>query len=368
MIQIALGRRGTDLNRTVAVKFDQQIFVNQRGGRPENVDGVEAWQSKGEIKGDGQTGGDGQGDFCHVIAIDPFNNDIMLAGAQNLFRTINGGNSWAQVAGYYPDGTCCVGGVHPDQQSVIFDDRWPGVVYLCNDGGVFRSTDRGATWTDFNTGLITAQFYHMGVSGDRAVSNMFHQGIAETKDMSRRQWLAKGFGWEFSQVYGDPKRTDFFYIFDKPAGRLWRKRLPEVGTRDFVTIGEFKPPGVDYGWSIAVDTRPSSDTLLLGTDNPAQILRSLNGHSDSPKWNTEPGITIDKEAIVSIAFAPSKPGMAYAVSGSGRVFRKYDVNTEKKWVEMGRWPGGNVTQLVVNPLHENRIYLMTWDKVVPVGN
>lgn len=205
----------------------------------------------------------------------------------------------------------------------------------------------------------------MGVSGDRAVSNMFHQGIAETKDMSRRQWLAKGFGWEFSQVYGDPKRTDFFYIFDKPAGRLWRKRLPEVGTRDFVTIGEFKPPGVDYGWSIAVDTRPSSDTLLLGTDNPAQILRSLNGHSDSPKWNTEPGITIDKEAIVSIAFAPSKPGMAYAVSGSGRVFRKYDVNTEKKWVEMGRWPGGNVTQLVVNPLHENRIYLMTWDKVGP---
>jgi hypothetical protein len=52
MIKIAVGRKGSDATRTVAVKFDQEVFINHRGGRPRSKPGGEDWKSVGEIKGD----------------------------------------------------------------------------------------------------------------------------------------------------------------------------------------------------------------------------------------------------------------------------------------------------------------------------
>jgi hypothetical protein len=91
-------------------------------------------------------------------------------------------------------------------------------------------------------------------------------------------------------------------------------------------------------------------------------MRTKNVHETSPKWNPEPGINLVDDAIVSIAFAPSTPGMAYAVSVSGRIFRKVNVSSEDKWEEMGQWVvAAGVRQIAVNALHDNHIYLITRD-------
>ena len=348
MIKIAIGRQGSDANRTVAVKFDQEIIVNHRGGRPPSVVGGESWVSKGKW------GGSGYGDWAHVIAIDPSNNEVILAGAQDLLRTYDGGESWNKVAGYGTD-------THPDQQSIMFDPKRPNRVYLSNDGGVFLSKDGGVTWSDLNTNLVTAQFSNIGVSHDTAVSGMYHQGIVASEHLSTRQWSTiEGGGWEFTNIYGDPIRPDTFYVF--AATDLWRRRFPHVGAGTLVTIGSFKPT------AIAIDTRMTSNTLLVGSDSPGRIMRALDGDSETPTLIPESGISIGTEPIVSIAFAPSRPGMVYAVSVSGRVFRKSDVNSDEDWEEMGHWDQDNVTQIAVNALHSDRIYLITSDQYLTDRN
>ena len=85
-----------------------------------------------------------------AIAVDPSNPQIVYAGTArgNLFRSIDGGNSWA----WSGTGLIIQGG-WPGIWDIVPDPKSPGVVYLAqgNDGisgqgGVYKSTDYGATW------------------------------------------------------------------------------------------------------------------------------------------------------------------------------------------------------------------------------
>ncbi len=105
-----------------------------------------------------------QGWYDNCIAVDPTNPDICYAGGvypyrsgyYGLVKTEDGGNTWNDV-------TVGVNGValHPDQHFLAINSS--GVVYVANDGGIWRSEDRGATWINMNKGLATLQFYSIDV-------------------------------------------------------------------------------------------------------------------------------------------------------------------------------------------------------------
>jgi photosystem II stability/assembly factor-like uncharacterized protein len=86
--------------------------------------------------------GDGLGDRSQALAVDPFDDEVLLTGGQELVRTqtasLPGGGEWMTVAS--PSA--------PDPQCVEFDPNHESVVYLANASGVFQSTDGGRTWTD----------------------------------------------------------------------------------------------------------------------------------------------------------------------------------------------------------------------------
>ena len=87
MIKIALGKLGTDASRIVAVKFGEAILVNRTGGRPPGTVGGGPWSIRG---GPGNpAAGNGQGDWSHCIAIDPFDDDVHLGRGTDVVA--NGG-------------------------------------------------------------------------------------------------------------------------------------------------------------------------------------------------------------------------------------------------------------------------------------
>jgi photosystem II stability/assembly factor-like uncharacterized protein len=140
IIKVALGRRNAEIKRTVAVSFGREIFLNHNGGRGPRQPGGGPWVSKGP------RGGDGLGDRCQALGIDPFDDDVLLAGSQELFRTqtasLPGGGEWMTVASSSVQQVNC--------PSVEFDPNHEGIVYLANASGIFQSTDGGRTWTDFS--------------------------------------------------------------------------------------------------------------------------------------------------------------------------------------------------------------------------
>jgi photosystem II stability/assembly factor-like uncharacterized protein len=95
------------------------------------------------------------------IAIHP--DDPMIAyivfsgfGTAHLYRTTNGGATWAPIGFDLPDAPA---------NSLVIDPKYPAHLYLGNDLGVFASTDGGNTWAYLWEGLPDAVLaMHLSIS------------------------------------------------------------------------------------------------------------------------------------------------------------------------------------------------------------
>jgi len=93
-------------------------------------------------------------DWC--LGVSPDNPDLLFWGVVDLYRGMrakSGAWKW-HVISSRSHGTS----IHPDQHHVAFDPGDPKVVYACCDGGLFRSPDRGTSWTSLNRGLAITEF------------------------------------------------------------------------------------------------------------------------------------------------------------------------------------------------------------------
>ena len=110
-------------------------------------------------------------DFCvgmstQVLATDPANADVVLAGGLVLWRLESG--IWTSIATNL--------NTHIDQQALAW--TMGGRLVIGNDGGVFSSINNGASWTPHNDLQIT-QFYYGGVDpngGDLVVAGSQDNG------------------------------------------------------------------------------------------------------------------------------------------------------------------------------------------------
>ena len=110
-------------------------------------DGASTWQ---ELEAEGAS--------CHyqcwydmTLAVHPMDPERLLFGAIGMYLSEDGGQSFGES---HPDN------LYVDQHLLVFDTlSGPDVVYVANDGGVYRSMDAGATWLSLATNLAVAQFY-----------------------------------------------------------------------------------------------------------------------------------------------------------------------------------------------------------------
>lgn len=84
-----------------------------------------------------------------VMAVDPADANTVYFGGVGLYRSTDGGTRFSSI----------LRGIHVDQHAIVPDPRNPATVYVGNDGGIYRSYDRGGSWTTLNTNLAITQFY-----------------------------------------------------------------------------------------------------------------------------------------------------------------------------------------------------------------
>ena len=101
-------------------------------------------------------------DYAIFVSVDPANPDIVYLGLRDLFRSLDGGQTFVNVTnGYGPEFEFQpqISTSHVDQHSLAFHPYDPSTLYLGNDGGVFLSKDRGTSYEPLSGTLSLVQAY-----------------------------------------------------------------------------------------------------------------------------------------------------------------------------------------------------------------
>jgi len=107
-------------------------------------------------------GGNGQRFNDDKATVGPSCAPSIVCPEHSLWRSDDGGLTWSGVS--QGDGT--TGGLHVDDHAIAFDASIapsPSRVYDGNDGGIWRSEDKGGSWTSMNTDIAITQFQSLGL-------------------------------------------------------------------------------------------------------------------------------------------------------------------------------------------------------------
>jgi hypothetical protein len=127
-----------------------------------------------------------------ALAVDPSNHQNVIAGGLNCYTTTNGGATWIQISTWVGSSLSYI---HADQQTAV----WNGSqVLVGSDGGIFYSSDGGATFTDRNVGLRLKQYYSCAMHP--TTTNYF---LAGAQDNGVNQLTNAGLGGATEVTGGD---------------------------------------------------------------------------------------------------------------------------------------------------------------------
>ncbi|MEZ4416376.1 MAG: choice-of-anchor D domain-containing protein [Gemmatimonadota bacterium] len=290
--------------------------LSGRGGAPDPVglfvstDQGTTWTQQTATGMPGNT----QGGYSFHMAVDPASpgdgvNDTVYVGCVGQARSTDAGQNFTTL-----------NGMHADTHAWAFFPQpspTPTTIYCGNDGGVFRSTDGGTTWTPLNSGsLQTALFYNLDIKPDAGASvslgALQDNGIQTTTGATSPGWNSPqgGDGWDA--------------VFDGvTAGRAY-------GTSGF--------------WS------------------PAPCTRVFRSDDDGASWPfaneiTPWGTTSDQGCyLASLAADPSAAGRIY-VSGNQNLWQTQDAGAN--WRNLGAFPG----RPAVAPTNGNNVVVASGSQV-----
>jgi photosystem II stability/assembly factor-like uncharacterized protein len=308
------------------------IYVTSNGGT--------TWSQRSATSSSPLCGGGQQCWYDMVIAADPTDANIVYFGGVELFRSTDGGATFGFIMS---------NSIHVDQHAFEFHPGTPTTVYAGNDGGIWKSTDRGTTWTSLNTNLELTQFYG-GVSVSPTSATTILGG---TQDNGTLQWggtdawpgVVGGDGgftgidqltggvafaetqWSANSTFGGPRRRD--------AGAAPNQFVRRVNGINIADRGQFIPP-------LVMDpARPRM--VYFGTFN---LYRTSNF---GDQWtNIGPSLVAGTGTITSIGVAASDSLTLYVGSSDGRLSYTHDLGATWLTASIPN-PGGAFTDIAVDP-------------------
>ncbi|MGX1159918.1 hypothetical protein FBY31_1721 [Arthrobacter sp. SLBN-100] len=115
------------------------------------------------------------------LAVSPDRDNQIYCGAIEVHRGDLAGTvwTWRNLSNKGATGQS----IHPDQHAIAFEPSAPDTIYIGNDGGLFRSADRGITWQHCNNGLVISEFEYLGQ--DHGSSRWL---VGGTQDNGTQRW------------------------------------------------------------------------------------------------------------------------------------------------------------------------------------
>ncbi|PLX00627.1 MAG: hypothetical protein C0591_00955, partial [Marinilabiliales bacterium] len=145
-----------------------------------SVDGGETWQQKNLPDEDWAE----RAWHNFILRVDPANPSAIISGGQDLWKSMNSGNTWNHISDWY--GMYTGGGddyVHADQHNIVYQPGSSETAVFGSDGGIFLTQTAHYAYPVFierNQGYNTLQYYsgaiHPVVGTDHYIGGLQDNG------------------------------------------------------------------------------------------------------------------------------------------------------------------------------------------------
>lgn len=400
-IELAYAPSNTSIVYAVAGESGGRIYKSTNGG-----------QSYVLRTTSGTTGTDW---YRAPIWVDPVNPDIVVAGSYHVNRSMDGGASITEIS----NGYIMTSDPHPDIHYIVSHPGYNGTsnrtVFICTDGGIYKSTDiRSAapdfTWQNLDQGYAATQYYgaaghgpsgrisggtqdngdHVFNTGNQAatltyggdggfsaispVNNNYTYGeyVYLTIHRSTDGGLSAGDIYSgISDAFSDANFIAPFVLDPLNAsrmyaggGKLWRSNNVTAGTPSWSSI---RNRGSDVISAVAPSSL-TSGVLWVG-QNDGVIQRTTNATAGTPTWTTvdDNGGTnpLPNRYVTRIVLSPHDANTVYAAFGgwtSDNLWKS--TNNGSTWVPLtgtgtAMLPDAPIRGFAVHPTNPLRLYAGT---------
>ena len=287
----------------------------------------------------------GQGSYDLAYAINPTDvNEIWLGGV-NTWRTTDGGTNWNLNNVWSTNQTTAFPVVHADKHFIAFHPL-TNDVYECNDGGIYVTSDGGATWTDLTDGMGISQIYRIGTSA--TIANDVICGLQDngSKELDGGLWDDRtgGDGMECIIDYTDANIQYGTYVEGQISKTTDGWATDNVIVQNNGTAGTVDEPGA---WVTPYIMHPTNNnTLLVGK---SQVYQTTNGGSTWSQLGTISGASGN---IISMAYAPSNTQVIY-IATADQIYKT--TNGGGTWTLINT-STERITYITVDPLDPQGIF------------
>lgn len=257
---------------------------------------------------------------AHDLAINPSNTDAIVFGGVDTYRyTISTATKSSAITT-----------IHDDIHDVKFDPSNNAIVYVCCDGGIYKSTNSGSTFSAINNGLGATQFYaSLGVS--TTDPNMFVGGLQDNGQVyyNGTSWTTvSGVGGDGTSCAVDPN-NDNNVLVSRDARGVYRSTNGAASASNTATYwGSVADSRTAFAAPIAF-SKSNPTIAYIGSDN---LHKSTNGGST---WtnNSYSGATGYIDALhktaITLAVSPTDPNKVYMSVSN---FAQYDGDVDNLYL------------------------------------
>jgi hypothetical protein len=279
-------------------------------------------------------------DFC--ITVSPSNADLVVMGGLVINKSLNSGVNWTSITTYGANSTSS-SYVHPDIHDVEFNPH-TGDLFSANDGGFYKTSDLGNTWTNLSGSIHTTQFYH--IAGYRNNLNYFAGGCQDngTKFRNTNSLLMDHVAGTdgFQTMFNPNDSTKFYCSFNGAVRRFYNNGA---------SSDDISPTN---NWFHKIGTHITNSNIIFVGDTV--LFKSLNQGTTYTTYNNYP-------ANQSIEMCKSNSNRLY-VSGTtstgihkmhrldalGDAFTRIDLSA-------GFPTSDFITDISVHPILDNFVYI-----------